>query len=291
MQKQKFKIDWTKTLGKIKEQTNSNKGSGEKDERIFSPQFNENGVSQTIVRFLPSKDTDIPFVSFYHHYFKGPGGWLIDNCPTTLKKECPVCKANSDLWDSDPTTVRTRKRKLNYYSNILIVKDPLNPENNGKVFLYKYGAKVYDKIMEKMQPGDDSIDQPIMVFDYYEGADFKLIIKKIKVDGIIMPNYDSCQFDNMSCVGTDDEIESINSKLYGLADFISPDKFKSFEDLSERFNKVIGMNGSSFQKESFKPANHVEENNSAKQAPAKVADANIFAGNDDDFFKELQDES
>jgi len=282
----KFKTDWSKTLVKIQDMDSKKNGSSFKDERIYYPQFNEHGVAQAIIRFLPSPDTDIPFVSVRSHSFKGVGGWLIENCPTTIKKECPVCKGNSGLWDSDPDLVRIRKRKLNYYSNVLVVKDPANPENEGKVYLYKYGKKVHDKILEKIQPGEGSIDQPIVVFDYYEGADFKLIIKKIKVGKDLMPNYDSCNFDSISCVGTDDEIESINSKLYPLSDFISEDKFKPYSELETKYNSVVGLSTES---------NHRESNQVRTQQPqthakpvTKVADTAVFDGDDSDFFKELQ---
>jgi len=285
MNKKKFKVDWSNTMKKIKEQQTPQANNSFKDERIYYPQFNDNGIAQAIIRFLPSKDTDIPFVGVHSHSIKGPGGWYIENCPTTLKKECPACKANSALWDTDPELVRQRKRKLSYYSNILVIKDPLNPSNENKVFLYKYGKKVHDKIMEKIQPGDDSIEQPVMVFDYYDGADFKLIIKKIKVGKNTMPNYDSCQFDSVSCVGTDDEIEKVDAALYNLGDFLSPENFKDYATLEAKFNKVVGTGGSSFQgqpRPSTRPSTE-------KPDDFKTADESSFEGSDDEFFKALKD--
>lgn len=293
MNKQKFKIDWSKTMTKIKEQ-NDKKGSNNfKDERIYQPQFNDNGTAQAIIRFLPSMDTEIPFVSIFSHSTKGPGGWYIENCPTSLKKECPVCKANSAIWDSDPDTARSRKRKQNYYSNILVVKDPANPENEGKVFIYKYGKKVHDKIMERLSPGPDSIEEPVMIFDYYEGADFKLIIKKIKVGSVAMPNYDSCQFDNVSPIGTDEEIEKISKSLFPIADFIAESSFKSYEELESKFDRVMGTTSQSGQTKTETVPTSSNQNNKNSQPPKKEAVSKTvepvtFEGNDDEFFNDLQ---
>lgn len=288
MNKQKFKIDWSKAMGKIKEQTEKKGGNSFKDERIYYPQFNDNGTAQAIIRFLPSPDTDIPFVNVYSHSIKGPGGWYIENCPTTLKKECPVCKANSAIWDSDPDTARSRKRKQNFFSNILVVKDPANPENEGKTFIYKYGKKVYDKIMERLQPGEDSIEEPVMIFDYYEGADFKLIIKKVKVGNVSMPNYDSCQFDKSSAIGTDEEIEKISKTLYPLSEFPAEDSFKTYDELESKFNRIIGSSNRidiPNQPTQVKKSSNVKNENTSK-----VADDKIFEGGDDQFFNELQKE-
>jgi len=285
MNKKKFKIDWAGTMDKIREQGSKKTNNSYKDERIYYPQFNENDTAQAIIRFLPSPDTDIPFVSVYSHSIQG-AGWYIENCPTTIKKECPACKANTAIWESDPDTARKRKRKQSYYSNILIIKDPANPENEGKVFLYKYGKKVYDKIMSKIDPGSDSIEEPIMVFDYYDGADFKLIIKKIQVGKYKMPNYDDSQFSAPSPVGTDDEIEKYAESLYNLSEFTAPENFKSFDELQTKFERVTGVTG-------------VESNNSTprQNRPTsqttevpKVADEGVFEGTDDEFFTDLQKE-
>jgi len=287
MQKKKFKIDWSKTMDKIKEQAEK-KGDGNsyKDERIYYPKFNDNGTAQAIIRFLPSPDTDIPFVSYYSHSIKGPGGWYIENCPTTLKKECPVCKANSAVWDTDPDLARRRKRKQNYMSNIIVIKDPANPENEGKVFLYRYGKKVHDKIMNKIQPGEDSINDPVMIFDYYDGADFKLILKKVKVFNVEMPNYDDCNFDNPSPVGTDAEIEKIAESLFQLSEFVSPEKFKSYDELERKFNRVVGASGPSPDP----TPTSTEDNEMPKEETSKTTEDTVFDGDDSEFFSELQKE-
>jgi hypothetical protein len=280
--KKKFTRDWTKAMDRIREQNTSNGGNSYKDERIYYPQFTEKGTAQAIIRFLPSKDTDIPFVSVYSHSVKGPGGYYIENCPTTLKRECPVCKANSSIWDSDPDTARSRKRKQYYYSNILVVKDPANPENEGKIFIYKYGKKVHDKIMEKIQPDEDSIEEPVMIFDYYDGADFKLILKKVKVGTLEMPNYDSCSFEAPSPIGTDEEIEKIDNSLYGLADFIAEENFKTYDELENKFNRVIGVN--------LTPSNKTKTETTKPEINTKVAEDEVFEGNDEQFFDDLKKE-
>lgn len=290
MTKQKFKIDWSKAMDEIRKQNDKKSGNNFKDERIYYPEFSENGTAQAIIRFLPSPDTDIPYVSVYSHSIKGPGGWYIENCPTTLKKECPVCKANSAIWETDPDTARSRKRKQNYYSNIIVIKDPLHPENEGKVFIYKYGKKVHDRIMEKIQPSEDSIEEPVMIFDYYEGADFKLIIKKIKVGNVSMPNYDSCQFDNPSAVGTDEEIEKISKSLYGIAEFAAESSFKSYDELENKFDRIMGSAPIRDQSQSPKAISPNKPSQVKSEPITKTAEATSFDGNDEEFFKNLEND-
>lgn len=293
MNKKKFAIDWGKAMSKIKEHENS-KGGNFKDERIFKPQIKENGTFEAVIRFLPSKDTDIPFVDLYTHGFKGPGGWYIDNCPTTIKKKCPVCEANSILWDDYPDIVRIRKRKLNYYSNILIVNDPQTPANNGKVFLFRYGKKIHDKIMAKWQPEEGSIVKPVTVFDYYEGANFNLIIKQIKVKDKATPNYDESSFVEVSCVGTDEEIEKIHNSLFSLKDFHAETNFKNYDELKEKHDKVVGQTIRTTEKSDKSLERTVVDQPagksvaSAENEPTGADD--IFSGTDESFFENIQTE-
>jgi hypothetical protein len=291
MNKKKFKIDWNETLTKIKDQETKG-GNSFKDEREYRPQFNDKGIAQAVIRFLPSPDTDIPFAAVYSHGFKGPGGWYIENCPTTLKKECPTCKANSSIWDEDPDLLRQsgRKRKLSYYSNILVVKDPQNPENEGKVWLFRYGKKIHDMIMAKIQPADDSIDKPIMVFDYYDGADFKLKIKNIKFNGKLVPNYDDSSFtDTISPIGSDEEIEKIHAARYNLAGYIDPKSFKSYDELAARLEKVTGTSREQITSTPVVSDNvESEAPKEEKKSAAKVAEESVFDGTDDEFFDNLQ---
>jgi len=286
MNKKKFTIDWGNAMSKIKEQEAPSKNSF-KDERIYYPQFNDNGTAQAVIRFLPSPDTDIPFVKVYSHSIKGIGGWFIENCPTTLKKECPACKANSAIWNSDPETARSRKRKQNFYSNILVMKDPANPENVGKVFLFKYGFKVHQKIMEKIQPEENAIKEPVMIFDYYDGANFDLVIKKIKVGSLNLPNYDSCEFEAPSPVGTDAEIEKIHKSLYSLNEFLQEDKFKPYADLEAKFRRVVGAGAPSAPRVAEHAKAPVEEK---VEETATVTDSSVFDDGEDNFFDNLKKE-
>jgi len=286
--KKKFSFNWGNVMDKIRDQENSNKNSY-KDERIYYPEFTDKGTAQAIIRFLPSPDTDVPFVNVYSHSFKDVGGWYINTCPTTLKNDCPVCKSNVVLWEAgDEVTARKRKRKLSYYSNILVVSDPIHPENEGKVFLFKYGIKIYEKIMKKIDPGEGSIDKPIMIFDYYDGADFKLIIAKKKVGNIEMPNYDDAKFvDSPSSIGSDTEIEKIHNQLYSLKEFVSNTNFKSYTDLETKLYHVIGQSSQSGQQkdQSHRPAA------STTPAETETENTNVFDGDDDEFFNTLQSES
>lgn len=283
--KKKFERDWDSTVQKIKEQEKSKKGR-DKDDRFYVPKLKEDGTAQAIIRFLESKDTDVPFVKIFNHYFEGPGGWLIEKCPTTVGRDCPVCKANSELWNSDQDTVRRRSRKTRYYANILVVKDPQVPENDGKVFLFEFGKKIYEKIMEKVSPKEESLDKPVMVFDYYNGADFRLNIKQVKVGNKNMPNYDSSRFsDNTSPIGDDDYIEKIHSQLNGLAEFVAPNLFKEWDELSERYEKVVGSSVPPKEgTEDSKPAASETETESSTQTEE------AFDGNDDAFFDSLKED-
>ena len=177
----------------------------------------------------------------YSHAFQGPGGWYIENSLTTLGQKDPLGDLNRVLWnsglDSDKEIARKQKRKLSYYSNIYVVKDPLHPENEGRVFLYKYGKKIHDKIVEAMKPQFED-EKPINPFCFWEGADFKL--KIVKQDGYW--NYDRSEFAAGSTLGDfeDDKLEEIYNQQYSLADFTDPKNFKSYEELEARLNLVLG---------------------------------------------------
>jgi hypothetical protein len=195
-----------------------------------------------VIRFLPAPEGEtVPWAKLYSHAFQGPGGWYIENSLTTLNEKDPVGEVNRRLWnsgsDEDKETARKQKRKLQYYSNILVVKDPKNPENEGRVFLYKYGKKIHDKIITAMQP-EFQDETPVNVFDLWEGANFKLKIKKVAGYW----NYDSSEFDSVSAVSADDdELESIWKKEYSLESFTSKDQFKTYEELEARLNLVLGI--------------------------------------------------
>ena len=212
------------------------------DERFWKPEVDASGNGYAVIRFLPAPDGEtIPWAKVYSHAFQGPGGWYIENSLTTLGEKDPVGEVNRRLWnsgdDADKDTARKQKRKLSYYSNILVVKDPKHPENEGKVFLYKYGKKIHDKILAAMQP-EFQDEEPINVFDFWEGANFKLKIKKVAGYW----NYDSSEFDSVSALSSDDdELEATWKSEHSLEAFTSKDQFKSYEDLERRLNLVLGI--------------------------------------------------
>tara|TARA_B100001029_G_scaffold24749_1_gene17350 strand:+ start:7588 stop:8493 length:906 start_codon:yes stop_codon:yes gene_type:complete len=211
------------------------------DERLWKPEVDKAGNGYAVIRFLPAPDgEDLPWAQVWSHAFQGPGGWYIENSLTTLGKKDPVSELNRTLWnsgqDSDKEIARKQKRKLSYYSNIYVVQDPANPQNEGRVFLYKFGKKIFDKLTEAMQPAFAD-ETPINPFDFWKGADFKVKIRK--VEGYW--NYDKSEFAEPSTLkGFDDaELETLWSQQYSLTDFTAPDKFKTFEELETRLQTVL----------------------------------------------------
>ena len=226
----------------VKEVEKMNVTSNSVDERMWRPEMDKTGNGFAVIRFLPAPDgEDVPWAKMYSHGFQGPGGWYIENSLTTVGQKDPVSEYNRKLWNSgsekDKETVRKQKRKLSYYSNIYVVKDPTNPQNEGKVFLFKYGKKIFDKIMEAMQPEFED-ETPINPFDFWQGANFKL--KIVKKDGYW--NYDKSEFDSVSpLLDDDDALEAIWKKEYSLSAVTAPDQFKSYEELEARLNTVLGL--------------------------------------------------
>ena len=211
------------------------------DERLWKPQVDKAGNGYAVIRFLPApKGEELPWVRVWNHAFQGPTGqWFIENSLTTLNQKDPVSEYNSQLWnsgvESDKEIARKQKRKLQYYSNVYIVQDSANPENEGKVMLYRYGKKIFDKLMETMQPAFED-ETPVNPFDLWEGANFKLKIRK--VDGYW--NYDKSEFDSVTPLkSTDEELETIYNAEYSLADFVAPSNFKSYDELKTRLDAVL----------------------------------------------------
>ena len=219
------------------DQSNKNKYQ---DDRFWKPELDKTGNGYAVIRFLPAvSGEDLPWQRVWSHAFQGPGGWYIENSLTTLNQKDPVSEENTRLWntgvDSDKEIARKRKRKLSYYSNILVVSDPKHPENEGKVFLYKFGKKIFDKITEAMQPAFED-EAAINPFDFWKGANFKLKIRK--VDGYW--NYDKSEFETPSALFDNDaQIEEVWKKVYSLADFTAPTNFKSYEELKTRLDTVL----------------------------------------------------
>lgn len=209
------------------------------DDRLWKPAVDKSGNGYAVLRFLPAEGDELPWVRVWNHAFQGPTGmWFIENCLTSVKEKCPCCEFNSQLWnsgiESDKEIARKQKRKLQYYSNVLVVSDSANPQNEGKVFLYRYGKKIFDKMMEAMQPPFED-EQPINPFDPWEGANFKLKIRN--VEGYW--NYDKSGFDQPTSIGSDDKIEEIVAKTHSLAEFLAPNNFKSYDELKSRLDAVL----------------------------------------------------
>ena len=228
----------TKELDKM----NKTGGGRGPDERLWKPEVDKAGNGYAVIRFLPAPaKEELPWAQVWSHAFKGPGGWYIEDSLTTLEQKDPVGDLNRVLWnsglDSDKDVARKQKRKLSYYSNIYVVKDPLHPENEGKVFLYKYGKKIHDKIVEALKPQFED-EQPIDPFCFWKGADFKL--KIVKQDGYW--NYDRSEFSAPGTLGDfdDEQLEAIYNQEYSLSDFTDPKNFKSYEELEARLNLVLG---------------------------------------------------
>ena len=226
-------------------------GGGEKksyaDERIWKPTVDKAGNGYAVIRFLPAAEgVDLPWVRYWDHGFKGPTGlWYIENSLTSIGQPDPVGELNSRLWNSgieaDKETARAQKRRLHYVTNILVLSDPSAPQNEGKVFLYKFGKKIFDKIMDSMQP-DFADETPVNPFDFWEGADFKLKIRQ--VEGY--RNYDKSEFAGPSALYDEDEsrLEGVYNQLHNLGEFTDPSNYKTYDELKAKLARVLGEEAS-----------------------------------------------
>jgi hypothetical protein len=270
----------TKELGKLK-------GTSSKDERFWQPEVDKAGNGYAVIRFLDAPFVDgedaMPWVQIFNHGFQGPGGWLIENCLTSINKPCPVCEHNSSLWnsgiESNKDIVRKQKRKLSYVANILVVKDSANPSNDGKVFLYKFGKKIFDKIQAMLEPEFED-ETAVNPFNFWEGSNFKLKIRM--VEGY--RNYDKSEFDSPSPVSDDDsEIERVWKESYSLVEFLSPKEFMPYDELKAKLNRVLSLAGAT-------KARTVEEDSGDDEPVVTAGDSN--SGDEDDtleFFRKLAD--
>ena len=211
------------------------------DERLWKPELDKSGNGYAVIRFLPAvSGEDLPWAKVWNHAFQGPTGqWYIENSLTTLNQKDPVSEHNTRLWntglESDKEIARKQKRKLQYFSNIYVVSDTKHPENEGKVFLFRYGKKIFDKVTAAMSPEFED-EKAINPFDFWEGANFKLKIRK--VDGYW--NYDKSEFDSPNPIKENDEsIEQIWEKQYALKPFLAPENFKSYDELKSKLDKVL----------------------------------------------------
>lgn len=273
----------------IESTTQQSEGSKE-DTRFWQPSVDKAGNGMAVIRFLPAPAVDgddaLPWVRVFNHGFQGPGGWLIDNCLTTVNEKCPVCEHNSTLWNSgieaNKDVARKQKRKLSYIANVYIVSDPSNPENEGTVRLFKFGKKIFDKITEAMNP-EFPDEAPVNPFDLWEGANFKMKIRN--VEGY--RNYDKSEFADKSALlgGDDDKLEALWKSEHSLKDFLDKKHFKSYDVLRERLDKVLGF-------ESVAPKTKAEDaviNTFRDEVDTSVIDRNIAEDDDLDYFKSLAD--
>ena len=266
----------TKEIEKLNQPTQGNTGA---DERLWKPELDKSGNGYAVIRFLPAPDgEDLPFAKVWSHAFKGPGGqWYIENSLTTLGKQDPVSEYNTELWNaagegsSERAQARAQKRKLSYYSNIYVVSDPAHPENEGKVFLYKYGKKIFDKLVEAMQPAFAD-ETPIDPFNFWKGADFKLKIRK--VDGYW--NYDKSEFAAPNTLGDfdDERLEEIWKEGYSLAEFEDSKNFKTYEKLKARLDLVLGKTNPTvkFDAETLEEESPLEDLSEGKNWGKEVSD-------------------
>ena len=271
------KSSFTDLLSKAENLNKSEQKQGP-DERLWKPEVDKAGNGYAVIRFLPAPDgEDQPWAQVRSHAFQGPRGWYIENSLTTLGKKDPVSDLNRELWNAGAEgspqrdQARKQKRKLSYYSNIYVVKDSANPSNEGKVFLYRYGKKIFDKIMESMQPAFED-ETPVNPFDFWKGADFKL--KITRVAGFW--NYDKSEFAEPSTQeGLDDKaLESIWKQEHSLSAFTADDQFKSYEDLKARLESTLKGNYT-------KPVDEEVYNEEAEAPTAAAAPPIVSTGEDD----------
>jgi hypothetical protein len=265
------------------------------DDRFWKPELDKTGNGYAVLRFLPAvKDEDLPWVKMWSHAFQGPGGWYIENSLTTMNQKDPVSEENSRLWntgiEADKDIARKRKRKLSYFANVLIVSDPKHPENEGQVKLFKFGKKIFDKITDKMQPAFED-EKAINPFDFWEGADFKLKIRK--VDGFW--NYDKSEFDSTKEIAENDEaIEGIWSKQYPLKPFLEESNFKSYDELKSKLDKVLTGSRNTGTVEDMVTPPSLSETKPEPVVNETVADSSAVASDNDDetlsYFSKLAEE-
>ena len=230
------------------------------DERLWQPSRDKAGNGYAVIRFLPgSADAPTPWVRYWDHFFKGPTGqWYVEKSLTSIGMPDPLAEANSRLWNEDgsdeaKSTVRDRKRNLRYMANIQILSDPSNPENEGQVKLYRFGKKIFDKIMDTMQPQFPD-EAPINPFDMWKGADFTVKIRK--VEGYV--NYDASSFKAPSAMaGTDDDLEAIYNKQHDMSEWTDPKNYKSYDELKSRLAIVLGESSPSTRKQAEALANNI----------------------------------
>lgn len=269
------------------------------DDTMWKPELDKTGNGYAVIRFLPTPEgEEMPWVSYFDHGFQGPGGWYIEKSLTTLNKQDPVSEYNSQLWntgiEANKEIARKQKRRLHYMSNVYVVSDPKNPDNEGKVFKYRYGKKIFEALKEAISPAfeDEKAINPFDLRD--EGANFKIKIRK--VDGYW--NYDKSEFDSVAPLGDESMINSVFSQVHSLSAVIAPDEFKTYEELKEKLERVLGTVGSTSTAESVAedleevPWSNVNTASTASEPVIESAEvsAGVSASSEDDamdYFKKL----
>ena len=262
--------------------SNAKKFKKEADPRFYNLKFDDQGHGNAIIRFLPPKIGEAsPIVKKAEHFFKGQNGWFVEPCPRTIGNKCPVCEHVYSHWEKG--TQNPMSARVKFYANILVVKDPLAPENEGKVFLLRFGKDIFNMIAEKINPTSD-IDEKVNIFDYEHGMNFKLkaTLKNIPGFSKAVPNYRECSFMPSGPVVvsdkqvTSDFIDSLDEKIYSLKEFTDPSKFKSYDELLAKFKS---------------DANILMDDAPSSPEPTSSASVNEFANGEDtmgdNFFESL----
>lgn len=234
-----------KSSAAIKEalQKQSSGGSDRSENpNLWYPKLDEAGNGYAVIRFMPpAEGNNIPWAKRFKHGFKDKGGWLIAECPTTIDKDCPICAANKELWQTEVKENRAiasrRKRKIEYFLNVLVEQDSKNPENEGQIKIFRCGTKIFEMIQSAQNPEFED-EQAIDPFDFWEGASFKLKIRKYEGN----TNYDKSEFNAQSELqgGDDSKLEEVYKQLHDLNEFIKPEVFQDYDVLQKRLNRVIG---------------------------------------------------
>ena len=274
------------------------------DDTMRKPELDKSGNGYAVVRFLPTPEgEEMPWVSYWDHGFQGPGGWYIEKSLTTLNKKDPVSEYNTTLWNSgieaNKEQARKQKRRLHYVSNVYVVSDPKNPDNEGKVFKYRYGKKIFEQLKEAISPAFED-EQAINPFDLREGANFKIKIRK--VDGYW--NYDKSEFDSTSPLFEDEaKLNTVFSQVHSLNEVIAPSEFKAYEELKEKLDRVLGLSGAVSSSTAESIAEDQEEVPWSNVNTESVADEPVIASADStseqssdgeeamDYFKRLAEDS
>tara|TARA_S200002703_G_scaffold78781_1_gene67831 strand:+ start:3705 stop:4631 length:927 start_codon:yes stop_codon:yes gene_type:complete len=287
------RTDLTKLVEAASSGPGETKTDNRNDERFWQPTRDKAGNGYAVIRFLPGDaEAPTPWVRYWDHFFKGPTGqWYVEKSLTSIGQADPLSESNSKLWNEDGSEeakriVRERKRNLRYIANVLIISDPSAPENEGQVKLYRFGKKIFDKIMDSMQPQFPD-EAPVNPFDMWNGADFTVKIRK--VEGY--PNYDASAFKSPSAIaGSDDDLEAIYNKQHDMTEWTDPKNFKSYDELKARLAVVLGESSTPMTAkvmESLDQSNDIpgfpeQATPSVTSAPAPVVSTAESSMDDDD---------